>query len=163
AFELGTRLIQHSGIESISGGGISGIALEKGFYQTKLVVGRDTNSAPVGIWTVCGRAPRPRHELDWLPADRVWAGLADVDLGAPPLPVTLRLTIVRQGDYLFVASNDELIKTMMAVKAGKLAGLKPTAEFKHLAQGMLSEGNAFSFISQRLSDTVQQIQKTALS
>ena len=280
AFDLVTRLIQNSGIESISGVGISGIALEKGFYQTKFVVGRDTNSAPVGIWTVFGRAPRPLHELDWLPADTVWAGFSDVDLGAlwnavvkevnqagfpeakagleklngvvqiatgktlnellgslggqggafftlkdankihiplpdgrtlevgepglvivlkvkddtffnwidrvlqenpqvirsdenglrmrimpvpAPLPVTLRLTIARQGDYLFVASNDELIKNMMAVKAGKLAGLKTTAEFKHLAQGMLSEGNAFSFISQRLSDTVQQIQKTALS
>src|SRR5437867_9728691 len=33
-------------------------------------------------------------------------------------------------------------------------GLKTTAEFKRLAQGMPSEGNAFSFVSQRLSDIV---------
>src|SRR5882724_5085657 len=52
---------------------------------------------------------------------------------------------------------------MMAVKAGKQHGLKTTAEFKHLAQGMPSEGNSLSFVSQRLSDTVQQIQKSVLS
>ena len=52
AFDLITRLIKNSGIESISGVGVSGIALEKGFYQTKFMVGRDTNSAPGGIWTV---------------------------------------------------------------------------------------------------------------
>src|SRR5882724_11794681 len=82
AFDLVSRLIKNSGIESISGVGLSGIALEKGFYQTKFVVGRDANSAPGGIWTVFGRTPRPLHELDWLPADTVWAGFSDVDLGA---------------------------------------------------------------------------------
>jgi hypothetical protein len=280
AFDLVTRLVKNSGIESISGVGLSGIALEKGFYQTKFVVGRDATSAPGGIWTVFGRAPRPLHELDWLPADAVWAGFSDVDLGAIwntvvnelnqagfpeakagldhlngvvqvatgkgldellgslggqcgaflalkdakkiniplpdgralevpepglvivlkvkddtlfnwidralqenpqviksdagdlrmrtmpiplPVPIELRPTIARQGEHLFIASNDELIKNMMAVKAGKLAGLKTTAEFKRLVQGMPSEGNAFTFVSQRLSDTAQQIQKSVLS
>src|SRR5438105_6891589 len=82
AFDLVTRLVRNSGVESINGVGVSGIALEKGFYQTKLVVGRDANSAPGGIWTVFGRAPRPLHELDWLPADTVWAAFSDVDLDA---------------------------------------------------------------------------------
>src|SRR3989442_14366281 len=82
AFDLITRLIKNSGVESITGVGVSGIALEKGFYQTKFVVGRDTSSAPGGIWTVFGRAPRPLHELDWLPTDTVWAGFSDVDPGA---------------------------------------------------------------------------------
>ncbi len=280
AFDLITRLIKNSGIESINGVGISGIALEKGFYQTKFVVGRDANSAPGAIWTVFGRAPRPLYELDWLPADTVWAGFSDVDLGAIwnavvnevnqagfseakagieklngvvqaatgktldellgslggqggaflalkdakriniplpdvrtlevpepglvivlkvkddtlfnwidrtlqdnpqvvksdegglrmrtmpvplPLPIELRPTIARQGDHLFIASNDELIKNMMAVKSGKQNGLKTTAEFKRLARGIPSDGNAFSFVSQRLSDTVQQIQKSVLS
>jgi hypothetical protein len=280
AFDLITRLIKNSGVESINGIGISGIALEKGFYQTKFMVGRDPGSAPVGIWTVFGRAPRPLHELDWLPADTVWAGFCDVELGAIwkaivnevnqagfpeaktgleklngavqvatgktldellgslggqggafftlkdankiniplpdghtlevgepglvialkvkddtlfsfidralqenpqvirsdegglrmrtmpiplPLPVTLRPTIARQGDHLFVASNDELIRNLMAVQAGKLAGLKSTAEFKHLAQGMPPNGNSFSFVSQRLGETMQQIQSSILS
>src|SRR2546430_8276098 len=82
AFDLITRLIRNSGLESINGVGVSGIALEKGFYQTKFVVGRDTNSAPGGIWTAFGRAPRPLHELDWLPAHTVGAGFSDVDFVA---------------------------------------------------------------------------------
>ncbi len=280
AFDLVTRLIKSSGVESITGVGVSGIALEKGFYQTKFVVHRDTNSALGGIWTVFGRAPRPLHELDWLPADTVWAGFAECDLGAIwsavgnevrqsgfseaeeglkrlndtieqasgkkldeligsfgggagafftlkdankvqiplptgatldvpepglviifkvkddslfnwidrtlqenpqiirsdegelrmrtmpvplPLPMTLRPTIARQGDHLFVASNDELVRNMMAVKAGKLPGLKAAEEFKRLAQGMPVDGNSFTFISQRLGDVLQKVQAAILS
>jgi len=279
AFDLVTRLIRNSGVESINGVGVSGIAIEKGFYQTKFVVQRDTNSEPRGIWTVFGTTPRPLSELDWLPADTVWAGFSDVDLAALwgavareaeqagfaeaksgidqlnglvqqatgkkldelfgslggrcgaflalnetnkiviplpsgetlevpepglvilikvkndtlfdwfdralqanpqvvradegdlrmrvmplplPVPMTLRPTIARQGDYLLFASNDALIKNMMAVKAGKFNGLKTTAEFKHLAQGMPLEGNSFAFASQRLGDTMRQIQATIL-
>jgi len=278
AFDLVTHLIRNSGVESISGVGVSGVALEKGFYQTKFMIGRDTNSAPKGIWTVFGRAPRSLQELDWLPAETVWAGFADVDVGTLwnglikelsafaeakgglerldnvvrqatgkrldellaslggqcgavltlkeaskiqiplpdgrtldlaepglvivlkvkddtifdwidralkdnpqvirseegglrmrtmpiplPLPIALRPTVGRQGEHLFIASSDELLKNMMAVKAGKLAGLKTTAEFKRLAQGMPLEGNSFGFVSQRLGDTLQQIQKSVLS
>jgi hypothetical protein len=279
AFDLITRLIRNSGIESINGVGVSGIALEKGFYQTKLMVGRDTGSPPKGIWTLFGRAPRPLQELDWLPADTVWASFADVDLATVwkgisnevdqsgfaeakaglaqvngvvqmatgknldeifgslggqcgaflrlnasnkisiprpdggtidipepglvfvlkvkddtifdwidralkdnpqvisstegglrmrtmpiplPLPVALRPTVGREGEYLFIASNDELIKNMMAVKAGKLNGLKTGAEFKRLAQGMPTEGNSFSFVSQRLGETMRELQSSFL-
>jgi hypothetical protein len=79
-----------------------------------------------------------------------------------PVPVTLRPTIARQGDYLFIASNDELVKNMMAVKAGKLSGIRTTAEFKRLSQGIGLEANSFGFASQRLGDTVQRIQKEIL-
>jgi hypothetical protein len=77
--------------------------------------------------------------------------------------MTLRPTIARHGEYLYLASNDELVKNMIAVKAGKRNGLKSTAEFKRLAQGMPAEGNSFSFVSQRFGDAVQQIQATILS
>ena len=280
AFDVATRLIRNCGVESISGVGVSGIALEKGFYQTKIVAQRDTNSAPVGIWTVFGRAPRPLHELDWLPAETVCAAFSDVDIGGIwsalvkevdqsgfaeakaaldrldsavqqasgkkpgewlgslggqggafltlsdsnkvgiplpngttleigepglvlvlkvkddalfdwidrtlqanpqvihtdegdlrmrtmplplPVPMTLRPTVAKHGEYLYFASNDELVKNMMAVKAGKRNGLKTTAEFKRLAQGMPSEGNSFSFVGQRFGDAVQQIQSSILS
>ena len=82
AFDLITRLIKNSGVESISGVGVSGIALEKGFYQTKFVIGRDPNGASGAIWTLFGRVPRPLYELDWLPADTVWAAFSDIELGA---------------------------------------------------------------------------------
>ena len=279
-FDIVARLIKASGIESATGVGISGIALEKGLYQTKFVIHRAPNSAPGGIWTVFGKTPRPLEELGWLPAETVTAAFSDLDLGAiwnalvkevdqsgfaeakagleqlnghiqqatgkrldellgslggqggvfltlndsnqikiplpdgaalemsepglvivlkvkddtlfdlidralqgnpqvvssdeggtrmrimplpVPIPITLRLTIARQGDQLIIASNDELVKNMMAVKAGKKPGLKTVAEFKRLAQGMPLEGNSFSFVSQRLSDVVQKIQTSILS
>ena len=77
--------------------------------------------------------------------------------------MTLRPTIARQGDHLLFASNDELVKNMMAVKAGKQSGLKATAEYKRLSQGMPFDGNAFTIVSQRLGDTVQQVQASILS
>jgi hypothetical protein len=80
-----------------------------------------------------------------------------------PVPMTVRPTIARQGDYLFIASNDELISNMMAAKAGKQNGLRTSVEFKHLAAGMPLEGNSFSFVSQRLADTLQKIQTSVLS
>ena len=280
AFDFVTRFIRISGIESVSGIGVSGIALEKGFYQTKFVVQRDTNSEPRGIWTVFGKTPQPPGELDWLPADTVWTGFSDLDVAALwgavaqeadragfaevksgidqwkarvqqatgkgldellaslggrcgafvtlnetnkvsipfpggqtlevpepglvilikvkndtlfdwfdrtlqanpqvvrsdegdlrmrtlpvplPVPMTLRPTVARQGDYLLLASNDELIRNMMAVKSGKSNGLKSTTEFKRLSQGMSIEGNSFAFVSQRLGNFVQQIQAAILS
>jgi hypothetical protein len=280
AFDFITHLIKSSGIEAISGVGISGIALEQGLYQTKFVVHRASKDSPGGIWTFFGQKPRPLYELDLLPADTAWAVFFDVDAAAAwsalakeveqsgfavakdglarldgvvqqatglkldqligslggegggfltlndarkinfplpnggtievpepglvvvlkvkddtlfnwidralqnnpqvirsdegglrmrtmpvplPLPIVLRPTVARQGDHLFLASSDELVKNMLAVKAGKLAGLKTSAEFKRLARGMPLEGNSFAFVSQRLGNTVQQIQATALS
>ena len=280
AFDLVTRLIQNSGLEAITGVGLSGIALEKGFYQTKFVVHRNTNGPTGCLWTLFGETPRPLDELDWLPADTAWAAFSDFDAGSAwnalrdevnqsgfaeakegldglngvvqaatgktldevlgslggqggafltlhnanqitvpvpngvtleipepglaivlkvrddtlfslidgvlqnnpqvirsdagdlrmrvlpipaPLPVTLRPTVARQGDHLFLASNDELMKNLLAVKAGRQPGLRTTAEFKRLAQGMPGQGNSFAFVGQRLGDTVQKVQASILS
>jgi hypothetical protein len=280
AFDLVTRLIQGSGLESITGVGLSGIALEQGLYQTKFVVHRKAEGPTGCLWTLFGETPRPLYELDWLPAETAWAAFSDFDgvaawsalrdmvnqsgfteakegldrlngvvqaatgktfdelfgslgdqggafltlhsankvtipipngtsleipepglaiilkvkddalfslidgalqnnpqvirsdadglrmrvLPIPvPLPVTLRLTVARQGDHLFLASNDELVKNLLAVKAGKQPGLRTTAEFNRLAQGLPSEGNSFAFVSQRLGDTLQKVQASFLS
>lgn len=280
AFDLAARLIRNSGVESIAGVGVSGIALEKGFYQTKFVVQRDPAAKAAGIWTVFGRAPHPLVELDWLPADTAWAGFSDADIASiwtafaeeagrseivelssgieqlkahvqqatgrgldewlaslggrcggfltlndshrvsiplqgggtmeipdpglvllikvkddqlfdwfdrtlqgnaqversdagglrmltlpVPLPVsvTFRPTVARHGDYLMLASNDELIRKMIAVKDGKGNGVKSGPEFKRLAQGMPAEGNSFAFISERLGNVAQQVQSAILS
>jgi hypothetical protein len=280
AFDVVTRLIQNSGLESMTGVGLSGIALEKGFYQTKFVVHRNTKGPSGCLWTLFGKTPRPLYELDWLPAETAWAAFSDFDAAAAwkvlrdelnqsgfteakegldrlngavqaatgktldelfaslgsqggafftlhnanritiplpngatleipepglvialkvkddtlfsvidgalqnnpqvirsdagdlrmrvmlipvPLPVTLRLTVARQGEHLFLASNEELLKNLLAVKAGKQPGLRTTAEFKRLAQGLPSEGNSFAFVSQRLGDTLQKVQASFLS
>ena len=80
-----------------------------------------------------------------------------------PVPLNLRPSIARSGDYLFVASNDALIETALAVKSGTRAGLKSTDEFKKLSQGVQQQGNSLTFRSQRVADTIARLQTQLLA
>ena len=65
--------------------------------------------------------------------------------------------------YLFIASDDALIRDVLAVKSGKKSGLKSTEEFKHLAQGLPDRGNQFVFVSQRFAETMMRVQQQVIS
>lgn len=65
--------------------------------------------------------------------------------------------IARSGDYLFLSSSEELVQEVVAVKNGKVAGLQSTGDFKQLAKGMPQQGNAFSYVSKRLFDTMRDV------
>jgi hypothetical protein len=80
AFDLVTNIIAHSGIEDVTGVGMSGIALEKGFYQTKFFLGRNSSGKPGYLWSVLGASPHPLSQLDWLPADTAYAYFGDLNL-----------------------------------------------------------------------------------
>ncbi len=80
-----------------------------------------------------------------------------------PLPISLRPSIARSGDYLMVATTDTLIQEALAVKGGKQPGLKATEEFKKLALDVPVQGNRFSFVSQKFGRTFQQIQGEILA
>ena len=75
-----------------------------------------------------------------------------------PVPVPfigeLRPSAASSGGYLFIATSDALINDALAVKSGQNPGLKATAEFKHLAQGLPDHGNQFCYMSQRFADTL---------
>jgi len=71
--------------------------------------------------------------------------------------------VASAGGYLFIASSDGLIQEALAVKAGKKPGLKATDEFKRLARGIPSEGNGFSFASERLGQAITEVQKQVLN
>jgi hypothetical protein len=79
-----------------------------------------------------------------------------------PIPIELRPTLASSGGYLFIATTDALIQEALAVKAGKKPGLKDSAEFKHLVTGLPQQGNAFSYMSERLGKAIVEIQKQAL-
>jgi hypothetical protein len=79
-----------------------------------------------------------------------------------PLPVQLGLTLATSEGYLFIASNDALVRQALAVKAGQKSGLKTTEEFKRLAKDIPQQGNNFTFVSQRFSQTMNRIQRQAL-
>jgi len=76
-----------------------------------------------------------------------------------PLPISLRPSIARSGDYLFLATTDTLIEEALAVKSGKQPGLKGTEEFKQLAKGVPAQGNSFSYVSGRFGQTWKQVQE----
>ncbi len=75
-----------------------------------------------------------------------------------PLPMTVRPTIARSGDYLLIASSDALVTEALAVKAGTKPGLKSTDEFKKLSQDIPESGNQFSFVSRKFGQTIEDVQ-----
>jgi hypothetical protein len=79
-----------------------------------------------------------------------------------PLPIVLRPTLARFGDYLLLASSDVLIEEIVAVKSGKKPGWKSTDEYKKLSQGMPAQGNNFFYVSSKFGQTFLDIQNQAM-
>lgn len=79
-----------------------------------------------------------------------------------PLPIQVRPTIASSQGYLLIANSDHVIEQALDVKAGKAKGLKANAEFKRLSTDVPLEGNHFTFVSQRLGNTILQVQQQAL-
>lgn len=277
------RLIKASGMESVSGVGMSGIALEKGYYQTKTVVHHYPGQSEGLMWSVFGSQPHALRSQEMLPTntvlavfgdlhiDKLWTALQQeaqgleikelndffinlplefekntglrwpealaspagevglvltlderkpVKLPLPnrqtlsmptpgivvavkvnddlifnrlreeigkhpdfgklmvqvdepdlkmavvpfplPLPVPVRVTLARTGDYLLLASNDDLVREMLSVKSGQTPNLKSTSEFGRLAQGLPTEGNSYSFVSQKFSETLRAVVTQAM-
>jgi len=273
-FDLLTRLVKQSGIEQISGFGMSSIALEKGLYRSRWMLHHNRGNDSGYLWSAFGRQPHALDGLDLLPANTAFAWFSDLDVpllwsivnneivqsgissaqqtlrtlraqfvaatggdldrslasignecglvvtldeskvnprlsGMPgqipdvgfmlickvkndtvfglvdsalktnPLvirtdrsdlrirtiasgpraaPVNQRMAIGQSGDYLLVASSDALIEAAVAVKAGKVSGLKSTAEFTKVSQGVPEQGNSFTFRSQRIAEMVARLQ-----
>ena len=273
-FDVVTSLVKNSGVEEISGVGMSTIERETNSYHTKILLHHYKGQGSGYLWSMFGKAPHALDGLNLLPADSAIATFSDFDMplfwsvldkeiaqsGIPgakeeldkvpeqfakvtglkldqvlaslgneyglvitlnesnkvtlplgsqavempepgillvikvkddlifnrveellknnpaiikvdkdgvkmrtmpvplPLPIALRPTIARSGDYLFVASSDALVMEALAVKAGKKPGLQSTDEFKQLAQGIPQTGNHFGFVSRKFGQTWAQIQ-----
>jgi hypothetical protein len=79
AFNIGGRLIKDSGLEDVSGIGVSSIAREQGFYFNKLVVHHYAGQGKGFMWTIFGKEPHELSGLDLLPADTAMAAFYDLD------------------------------------------------------------------------------------
>lgn len=265
-FQLVSSIIKQSGVESISGIGVSGIALQPGFYRTKAVVHHYPGKGQGYLWSILGG---PAHSFDlteWLPTNTVWAASIDADIPGVwqaiweqvrnvkipeaekgldeissgvetasglkmdellrslggrfgialtldpekkvtlplpdgpriqmpdprlviaikvkddrlfdwvlrtlegnsaivdgddkenglrmrtlpqplPIPVAFRPSIARAGEYLWIASHDDLLKQMVRVKAGKTPSLRSSEEYQFLTKNLPANGNQFSFTS----------------
>jgi hypothetical protein len=84
----------------------------------------------------------------------------DLRMRTMPLPLPImevRPTAAQWGNYLIVASDDKLIRDIIAAqKDGK--GLKATPEFVRQSAGMPEEGNAFQIVTQLFADTWTRFQ-----
>ncbi len=250
-FDIVVRLIKDSGIEDVSGVGMSSVEIEKGMYRDKMLLHHYSGKGDGFLWQLAGGEPHPLTGLDFLPADTAMAFFSDADLpllwnvvkkevakadlpqaqqwldnlpvqfnratqikwdafldslggefglvitldpdnnltlplpgGAMQIPQpglllavkvnddtifnridaalksnpqvsrsnkpdfkmrTMRVPVPLVGElrpsaassvgYLFIASDDVLIRDVLAVKSGKKSGLKSTDEFKHLVAG----------------------------
>jgi hypothetical protein len=278
-FGILSSLIKQSGVEDVSGFGMSSIAVEKGLYQTEAMLHHYRGNNRGFLWSMFGKQPHAMDVIDLLPANTVFAAFTDLDLsllwsvvtkeveqsgviggrqsvqgfrsqfasimgadleqslaslagecgiavtldepsrtgaamrkssvsipqvglmlvckvkndsifnaieaswrGNPsvirinradlrmrtitspsPVPINLRPSIARSGDYLFVASSDALVQASVGLKAGTGAGLKSSDEFKRLSQRLPQQGNGFTFRSQKIAEMIGQMQSLALA
>lgn len=79
-FEVATRLIKNSGLEEISGVGISGFALEKDLHRTKVLVHHYPGKGEGFVWSMFGEKSGSLEGLKLLPKKTVLAGSSNFDL-----------------------------------------------------------------------------------
>ncbi len=81
----------------------------------------------------------------------------------PAMPdFELRPTLARWDKFLIVASDDHLVRDMIAVQKGG-AGFKASPAFAKLSSGLPTQGNGFSLMTQGLMELVRNFQKQMLS
>jgi general secretion pathway protein G len=80
AFDIVTRLIQDSGIEDVSGVGLSSVEFEKGVFRNRALLHHYPGKGNGFLWQLAGKEPHPLTGLDCLPADTALAIFSDLDL-----------------------------------------------------------------------------------
>ena len=80
AFDLVNHLITGSGVEDITGMGLSSVEIEKGMFHNKAFLHHYPDTGNGFLWKLCGKAPHALTGLDLLPANTALAGFSDMDL-----------------------------------------------------------------------------------
>ena len=78
-FDLVTHIVKDSGVEDVSGLGMSSIALDQDIYRTRLVLHHYKGKGSGFGWTMFGKAPHPLTGLDMAPATTALAVFSDFD------------------------------------------------------------------------------------
>src|SRR5262249_11442647 len=79
-FGLLANLVKHSGVEEISGFGMSSVAMEKGLYQTKAMLHHYRGNNTGYLWSMFGSRAHALDGLDLLPNNTAFAWFSDLDL-----------------------------------------------------------------------------------
>lgn len=80
AFDIVTGLIKDSGIEDVSGVGMSSVEIEKGVFRNKAVLHHYPGKGTGFLWQLAGGGPHPLTGLDFLPSDTALAVFSDCNL-----------------------------------------------------------------------------------
>jgi hypothetical protein len=95
AFDIVTNLIQKSGIEDVSGFGMSAIARETNFYHSKAFLHHYPGKGSGFLWTMFGQKAHPLDGLGMLPASTALATFSDLD--APMLWSIIQKQVAQAG------------------------------------------------------------------
>ncbi len=76
---LVSNLVKQSGIEEISGFGMSSLAVEKGLYHSKAMLHHYRGNNTGYLWSMFGKQPHALDGLDLLPANTAFASFSDLD------------------------------------------------------------------------------------
>jgi len=79
-FDLVVRLVKDSGIEDVSGVGMSSVEFEKGVYRNKMLLHHYAEKGTGFIWKLTGQGPHALNGLDFLPTDTALAAFGDLDV-----------------------------------------------------------------------------------
>ncbi len=80
AFDIVTRLIKESGVEDVSGFGMSSIVVEPGLYHTKNFLHHYPGRGDGFLWKLGGQKPHSLEGLNMLPANTAFAAFSDLDV-----------------------------------------------------------------------------------
>ena len=95
AFDIVTNLLQKSGIEDVSGLGMSSIARETNFYHSKIFLHHYAGQGTGFLWNMFGQKPHPLNGLSLLPASTALAAFTDLD--APMLWSVVEKHVAQSG------------------------------------------------------------------
>ena len=95
AFDLITALVKDSGIEDVSGFGMSSIATETNFYHTITFLHHYPNRGTGFLWKMGGQQPHALAGLDMLPSNTALAIFSDLDV--PLLWAEIRKEVGQSG------------------------------------------------------------------
>jgi hypothetical protein len=105
AFALGKDIIHKSGLEEISGVGVSSFNYAPGLYRNKIFFHHYPANGNGLIWSLYGKTPHPLTAMNLLPADTAAAGFGDWDL--PQLINFLRTEADQSGIPEFKQAVDQ--------------------------------------------------------
>ncbi|HTA95566.1 MAG TPA: hypothetical protein VK769_05520, partial [Verrucomicrobiae bacterium] len=80
AFGVITNLIKESGVEDVSGVGLSSIEIEKGLYRNKALLHHYPGKGDGFLWKFMGKEPHALTGLDLLPSNTALAIFSDMDI-----------------------------------------------------------------------------------